>query len=57
VTYTKDGETKTLWHYESTEGMCESKAAEFAEKQIHWGWSCSNIKQAATTSPDTDTTE
>jgi len=42
VSYTKDGVTQTLWSYESTEGQCEAKAAEFAEKQSSWGWSCNN---------------
>lgn len=42
VSYTKDGVTQTLWSYESTEGQCEAKAAEFAEKQNSWGWTCSN---------------
>ena len=42
VSYTKDGVTQTLWSYESTEGQCEAKAAEFAEKQATWGWTCSN---------------
>ena len=40
VSYTKDGVTQTLWSYESTEGQCEAKAAEFAEKQSTWGWTC-----------------
>lgn len=42
VSYTKDGTTQTLWSYESTEGQCEAKAAEFAEKQSSWGWTCNN---------------
>ena len=42
VSYTKDGATQTLWNYESTEGQCEAKAAEFAEKQSGWGFSCDN---------------
>lgn len=51
VSYTKDGVTQTLWSYESTEGQCEAKAAEFAEKQRSWGWSCNNEagNHAATT--------
>ena len=40
VNYTKDGSTQTLWHYENSQGLCESKAAEFAEKQTQWGWTC-----------------
>ncbi len=42
VSYTKDGDAQTLWSYESTQGQCEAKAAEFAEKQSGWGFSCSN---------------
>lgn len=42
VSYTKDGDAQTLWNYESTESQCEAKAAEFAEKQSGWGFSCSN---------------
>ena len=58
VSYTKDGNAQTLWSYESTEGQCEAKAAEFAEKQSDWGFSCtvesngnetsSNATEAAT---------
>ena len=46
VSYTKDGVTQTLWSYESTEGQCEAKAAEFAEKQSSWGWTCSHATSA-----------
>lgn len=41
VNYNKDGTTQSLWHYETTEGQCEVKAAEFVEKQKSWGWNCS----------------
>lgn len=51
VSYTKEGVTQTLWSYESTEGQCEAKAAEFAEKQNTWGWTCNNA--AAGTATDT----
>lgn len=40
VSDTKDGVIQTLWSYESTEGQCEARAAEFAEKQSTWGWTC-----------------
>jgi hypothetical protein len=46
VSYTKDGATQTLWNYEGTQGQCETKAAEFAEKQSNWGWSCTNEASA-----------
>ncbi|MDF3014581.1 MAG: hypothetical protein K0Q78_2785 [Cellvibrio sp.] len=50
VSYTKDGVTQTLWRYESSEGQCEAKAAEFAEKQSSWGWTCnSDASRTATT--------
>lgn len=42
VGYTKDGATQTLWNYESTQGQCEANAAEFAEKQSGWGFSCTS---------------
>lgn len=42
VSYTKDGVTQTLWSYESTEGQCEAKAAEFAEIQSSRGWTCTS---------------
>lgn len=48
VSYTKDGATQKLWSYEVTEGQCEAKAAEFADKQKGWGWNCT---QEASTSP------
>lgn len=41
VTYTKEGETKSLWRYDNTEGECEKRAEEFAEKQRAWGMTCS----------------
>ncbi len=40
VNYIKEGATQSLWSYETTEGQCEDKAAEFVEKQKSWGWSC-----------------
>ncbi len=47
VNYTKDGTTQKLWSYEMTEGQCEAKAAEFAEKQKGWGWNCTQEKSPA----------
>lgn len=47
VNYTKDGATQKLWSYEITEGQCEAKAAEFAEKQKGWGWSCTQETSAS----------
>lgn len=45
VNYTReDGTTQGLWNAQVEEGYCESKAAEFADKQRDWGWDC--IQQA-----------
>jgi len=52
VSYTKDGATQTLWNYESTQGQCEAKAAEFAEKQSGWGFSCTSESNGNETSSD-----
>lgn len=49
VNYTKDGATQSLWTYETTEGQCEAKAAEFTEKQKSWGWNCTENTEAAPT--------
>ncbi|WP_062067062.1 hypothetical protein [Cellvibrio sp. OA-2007] len=49
VSYTKDGTSQTLWNYENTEGQCEAKAAEFAEKQNSWGFNCSSKASSETT--------
>ena len=46
VLYTKEGETKSLWRYENTQGECEKRAAEFAEKQRAWGMSCNTNGEA-----------
>jgi len=44
VNYFKDteapGYNATLWRAEVSEGYCESKAAEFADKLRAMGWSC-----------------
>ncbi|MGV8837280.1 MAG: hypothetical protein ACWA6V_14435, partial [Cellvibrio sp.] len=52
VSYTKDVSTQTLWNYESTQGQCEAKAAEFAEKQGGWGFSCNSESSGNETSSD-----
>ena len=43
VQYTKEEGTQTLWSAANTEGYCESKAADFVEKQKGWGWSCEQV--------------
>lgn len=49
VNYTKEGETKTLWHYQGTQGACEAKAEEFVNKQVNWGWDCSDAPETTET--------
>ncbi|WP_196139591.1 hypothetical protein [Aliikangiella sp. G2MR2-5] len=43
VHYTKKGETKVLWSAKAESGYCESKAADFIEKQKDWGWQCEQV--------------
>ena len=40
VHYTKNGTTEVLWNAQNETRYCESKAAEFIEKQRGWGWNC-----------------
>lgn len=40
VTYEKTSGTKTLWTAQYDKEFCVQKAAEFASKQVAWGWSC-----------------
>ena len=40
VQYTKNGVTETPWSAQNEEGYCEEKAKELVEKQISWGWDC-----------------
>ena len=42
VTYTKNGQTQTLWKAQNTDGYCEQKAKAFVEKQKSWGWQCNS---------------
>lgn len=53
VTYTKEGETKSLWRYENTQGECEKRADEFAEKQRAWGMTCNTDGTAASSTTET----
>lgn len=57
VNYTKDGETKTLWHYQGTQGACEAKAEAFVDKQADWGWDCDNAPADANAETETPTEE
>lgn len=57
VSYTKDGDAQTLWSYESTEGQCEAKAAEFAEKQSGWGFNCNTESNGNETNSDASEAE
>ncbi|OIO70156.1 MAG: hypothetical protein COS35_00385 [Zetaproteobacteria bacterium CG02_land_8_20_14_3_00_50_9] len=40
VTYDKGDGATTMWQAQNLEGYCESKMAEFIEKQRSWGWTC-----------------
>lgn len=40
VRYTKNGVTNVIWNAQNETQYCESKAAEFIEKQRGWGWQC-----------------
>ncbi|MBL4867986.1 MAG: hypothetical protein JKY67_16580 [Pseudomonadales bacterium] len=42
VSYEKPSGTKTLWTAMNDKGYCADKAAEFAVKQVNWGWHCVN---------------
>ncbi|MCS4309660.1 hypothetical protein M2404_004037 [Rheinheimera pacifica] len=53
VQYNKDGATNVLWRASAEAGYCEKKAAEFAEKQRGWGWSCMAVA-AGNTQADTE---
>ena len=45
VQYTKNGETETPWSARNEEGYCEAKAQELVEKQIGWGWNCTEAAE------------
>ena len=40
VTYEKSSGTQTLWSANFDKEYCARKAAEFAVKQVGWGWNC-----------------
>jgi hypothetical protein len=40
VHYTKGTQSQVLWSAHNSENYCESKAAEFVQKQQAWGWNC-----------------
>ena len=40
VRYTKNGSTEVIWNAQNETRYCETKAAEFIEKQRGWGWQC-----------------
>ncbi|PCK08487.1 MAG: hypothetical protein COA42_09020 [Alteromonadaceae bacterium] len=46
VLYKKADDERVLWSAQQQLGYCESKAAEFAEKQESWGWSCVEMEAA-----------
>ncbi|WP_202819717.1 hypothetical protein [Thaumasiovibrio subtropicus] len=51
VAYTKAEGREVLWRAANTEGFCEQKAAEFAEKQQSWGWQCELEQRPAIAQP------
>ncbi len=58
VQYTKSAEPKVLWSANNLENYCESKAAEFIEKQQNWGWNCvADAIQTETAAPAVAETE
>lgn len=54
VRYTKTGTAEVLWIAQAEEGYCETRAAEFVEKQRGWGWECveSAADMSASSAPD-----
>ncbi|AJQ97774.1 pilin [Gynuella sunshinyii] len=48
VRYKKEGTTETLWRATNKTGFCEEKAESFVQKQIDWGWRCSNMVSSST---------
>lgn len=52
VHYVKEGGIEqTLWRYEITQGVCESKAQAFVEQQHGWGWDCKQSTAGTVTLP------
>lgn len=47
VFYSKNGIKKMLWQANQQAGYCESKALEFVNKQINWGFDCQEIDYSA----------
>ena len=40
-----EGESMTLWRAQNQVGYCEARAAEFIEKLVELGWSCSSLQK------------
>lgn len=51
VTYEKASGTKTLWTAQYDKEFCAQKAAEFASKQVAWGWDCADKEGAVVAAP------
>ena len=51
VAYEKASGTKTLWTANFDKEFCARKAAEFAQKQVGWGWDCTDNKGVVVTLP------
>lgn len=47
VLYKKADGEKVLWSAQNQLGYCESKAADFAEKQESWGWNCVEVESGS----------
>ena len=47
VVYEKASGSQVLWNAQNVEGYCETKAAEFIDKQKGWGWDCAKMDSVA----------
>ncbi len=58
VTYQKEDESlQGLWRAQNTEGYCEGKAAEFAQKQESWGWQCEMVEDVPAPAAEDNTAQ
>lgn len=49
VTYEKSTGTQTLWTAINDKDFCDTKAMQFAEKQVGWGWQCEDMNGTVVT--------
>ena len=52
VVYEKASGTKTLWTANMDKEFCARKAADFVQKQVGWGWDCTDKDGVAVTLPE-----